>query len=738
MAFWNKGKTNSNIGANPLGGLIQRMWSRAPTKDKSQYPNLLHQNPRLDPVAVIARSVASTEWRIFDKRELRKSNDAAEPILDHELYDLLDNPIKRYPEIDWYSLCYLTTALTKLVGECFWIKVRDQSGNVIELDPIPPAWVTWTPTINNPTFNIYPFGVTAGKVLVASADDVIWFKRPDLNDPYGRGRGDAEPLEDEAEMDEYAAKSQKNFFYNDSTPPFALFAPGVTPDGAAQLKQDWQAKFGGWMNRRSPAVIPFPNANIQQLAMSPVEMDMIESRKFIRDEFRQHFQIPPEILGDIQNSNRATIDSAEYLFYKNVLCYEFRFIERVLNRQLIECEFDRTLCFKFQEEIPEDEAFKLQVLNAGIDKMLVKRSEWRKAFHLPVDPKKDDVYIGTFSLYEIPADGSDMPEPPKPSGQTTDKPSDDENSEASIAEDIGIDTGGAKGLIFEIVDKSIEHEEIEIEITHNKASDPRKVAIWKAFDARATAKEGEFIEAVKKFSKKQKTLFVDAINTYEGTDANTAISKGFSSAFGPSSDKALKSALSQPWTHSMESGRDHAYDMLGNKKSVKADSGKVDPSFTVTNEAFRTWVETNGLLKAEGINETTNNALRKKLAQAISDGISEGKPYPQIKNDLLDIAEGVYEDFDTRRAALIGRNESMQSVNWGTHSTLKAEGIEKREWMSVQDDRTREDHADADGQVVGIDEPFMVGGERLAYPGDPSGSAENTIQCRCSELAIIE
>ncbi len=46
----------------------------------------------------------------------------------------------------------------------------------------------------------------------------------------------------------------------------------------------------------------------------------------------------------------------------------------------------------------------------------------------------------------------------------------------------------------------------------------------------------------------------------------------------------------------------------------------------------------------------------------------------------------------------------------------------------------RESHLAAHGQVVDIDEPFLVGGERLMYPRDPAGSPENTINCGCQSL----
>jgi hypothetical protein len=52
-------------------------------------------------------------------------------------------------------------------------------------------------------------------------------------------------------------------------------------------------------------------------------------------------------------------------------------------------------------------------------------------------------------------------------------------------------------------------------------------------------------------------------------------------------------------------------------------------------------------------------------------------------------------------------------------------------WNAVGDDATRLDHMDADGQEVGLNGTFTVGGEDLLYPGDPAGSDEQTLNCRC-------
>ena len=68
-------------------------------------------------------------------------------------------------------------------------------------------------------------------------------------------------------------------------------------------------------------------------------------------------------------------------------------------------------------------------------------------------------------------------------------------------------------------------------------------------------------------------------------------------------------------------------------------------------------------------------------------------------------------------------------------------GIElTREWIATKDARTRHSHGAADGQRVGVDEPFTVGGEKLMFPGDASmgASGRNLYNCRCSIKAMVK
>jgi hypothetical protein len=65
-----------------------------------------------------------------------------------------------------------------------------------------------------------------------------------------------------------------------------------------------------------------------------------------------------------------------------------------------------------------------------------------------------------------------------------------------------------------------------------------------------------------------------------------------------------------------------------------------------------------------------------------------------------------------------------------------AEPVQKK-WMTVGDSHVRDAHRAAQfDPPVNADEPFMVGGELLMYPGDTSlgASIENVANCRCSAI----
>lgn len=129
--------------------------------------------------------------------------------------------------------------------------------------------------------------------------------------------------------------------------------------------------------------------------------------------------------------------------------------------------------------------------------------------------------------------------------------------------------------------------------------------------------------------------------------------------------------------------------------------------------------------KIKGAAQTTFDAIAAQLARGYEDG-----------DTLQQLAARVRTVFDvaTRyRSEMIARTEVMGAMNTGHLIAARQSGVvETKTWVATLDDRTREAHADADGQTVRLDERFVVGDEEMDGPGDQDADAGNVINCRCS------
>lgn len=129
------------------------------------------------------------------------------------------------------------------------------------------------------------------------------------------------------------------------------------------------------------------------------------------------------------------------------------------------------------------------------------------------------------------------------------------------------------------------------------------------------------------------------------------------------------------------------------------------------------------------------DTTRSLIVAAVTRGYEAGDTLTQIANDILLRVAGLSKI----RADMIARTEVHGAANFGANEAAIATGLPlKKEWNASGDDNTRDTHTEADGQVVGMDEKFQVGDDVLAYPGDPSGSPEEVINCRCAISHIVQ
>ena len=70
----------------------------------------------------------------------------------------------------------------------------------------------------------------------------------------------------------------------------------------------------------------------------------------------------------------------------------------------------------------------------------------------------------------------------------------------------------------------------------------------------------------------------------------------------------------------------------------------------------------------------------------------------------------------------------------GTQALFRDWGVSQKEWLSTTDARCRPSHVAANGQIVGMDEPFNVGEYLMMHPGDMELGApvSEIVNCRCT------
>ena len=128
---------------------------------------------------------------------------------------------------------------------------------------------------------------------------------------------------------------------------------------------------------------------------------------------------------------------------------------------------------------------------------------------------------------------------------------------------------------------------------------------------------------------------------------------------------------------------------------------------------------------------------QRQITASVTSGILRGNSIKKIADEL----QTFITDMSRTSAVRAARTAVTSAQNGGRQASYDAAekmGIHvQKEWMATRDERTRYEHGAADGQVVDKDEPFKVGGEKLMFPGDPSGSGWNIYNCRCTMRAVL-
>lgn len=431
-----------SIGSRILAGVMG--WgTTAPRRGTAELIRYYRRSPHLrSNVGRIATSMSATKWRIFAspatgkarslarsvngmkleerKKAIRKALDRSElrEVTNHPALAVIDGGNTVHSGL---TVRRLGQIYQELKGEQFHALDFNGAGIPVRRWPIPPHWVRKCPDPGEPWFEINYLGVwervPEGRVLHLSD--------PDPENPYGRASGIGEVLADELETDEHAAKHLGSWFKNHAMASHLIGVKGADDDNLDEVEGRWAEKHRGpFKNNR----VQFHNGELSVVRLDDkfADMEIVDVRRYEATIARETWNMPPEVLGHLDNSNKAAIVEAMKFYATLILVPRCEWERAEYQTKLVPMypDADR-LVVDFDDPTPIDKGFSLEVMKAAPFSATV--DEWREL--RGAEPEEGgDVRFAQISWLPIrnlsPAEVDDLrePEPAPAPAPGNDKP----------------------------------------------------------------------------------------------------------------------------------------------------------------------------------------------------------------------------------------------------------------------------------------------------------------------------
>jgi len=156
------------------------------------------------------------------------------------------------------------------------------------------------------------------------------------------------------------------------------------------------------------------------------------------------------------------------------------------------------------------------------------------------------------------------------------------------------------------------------------------------------------------------------------------------------------------------------------------------------------------LTRADDQSKLISETNQQEITQSVEEGITAAneadEPFTRVAAAIF-ASTLLLRKFNARRetvvitetqnvaeAAKITEAEVLGGLTPSINSRDRKETKNTKEWVSVGDERVRQTHVAADGQVVPVNEVYIVGGFSMMFPGDTNWGAplSEVVNCRCS------
>ena len=724
MAFWNRNRVGPGSRPYVNGGPMVPRWTNPPERNTEEWIRTFRTNPRLAVVERIASDLSFAEGKLFRVDE----NGDEQEITAHPFLDFWANPNPLH-EMSSAALWRLLEIYLKLKGEGYFIMERDEFGRPAELWPVPTHWVQMTPYQG---FPYYTVRLTNGQLMEVPVDDMFVMKDLDPYDPFKRGLGQSEALADEIETDEYAAKFQKRFFFNDATPNIIIGMPKSTEEQRKRFLAEWMQRFKGVFQSHGVATVN-GDVTVNKIGESMKDMDMVNGRTFLRNAALEHYGVPREIMGITESSNRATSEAAQFIYAQNVLMPILRRREEAINHQLIPW-FGDDLVWHFDDIVPRNQEFDKAVGLDGWNAGLLTKDEAREKLGMPPCKVGGDVYKTQFSDVYVHED---------------DDPAEVSTAAANLQYAEGappLETGGQQEIeitdqgeplddssTVEIGDGSDTIELEGVKAAYRKASRLQQAQRQLLEAEREQARRFEL--ATMKYFREQNNRLEAALGGTQKADASVwdalfaampdygvvdgawvrldeaererLVSQFIAGLIDWPGEEAALNAIFEPlWKESYDKGAELAA-KLHNITAVQR------PELVST-------AKLRGGSRVRGIPQTTKDTIGRIVSNALEHGDSRETIAKQIQQEMQTSAS---------RARTIAAQECNTSLLTGNFDMMKKAGAGTKTWHVTNPAVARPSHKRLNGVTVPIDGKFSNG---CRFPCDPDCSdASEVVNCHC-------
>lgn len=357
-------------------------------------------------------------------------------IVDHPLRVLMRNPNAIMSEFGFFSWTIINL---KVAGRAYWQKVRNEKGQVIQLWPLRPDWLTPVRS-NRALIERYDYGPGESDVAKLALEDVLCFMHRDPMDilqslsPVGVAAR-------VGQIDNSTTDFLKLFWERGASVTGVLSSKLKLNDAAVgDIMRRWEARYGGFQNWLKPAVLD-SDATYQRIGMTfkEMEFDSLDTRNELR--ICAVLQVPPILVGVKAGLDRATYsnyEQARRAWWQDTLTPLYKMIADDLNTQLApEFGSDIYAAFDFSKvpAMQEDRTARWQRATMAYEKGAITRNEAREEMGLArLDGVLGEQFVQWMAQASSPSVAQPAPAPdpeenvkslPKQEGKATGKPLDD-------------------------------------------------------------------------------------------------------------------------------------------------------------------------------------------------------------------------------------------------------------------------------------------------------------------------